>query len=432
MLNYSKKITFLLAIVLTVSAAIAQTADSTASIMHRNRLSVGTYGEAVYRYNFYSDNPFRYSKANSYKDSKGHGMVDIPHAVINLGYDFGRGWSFGSEIEFEHGGTEAAIEVEAEESGEFEKEIERGGEVAIEQFWVQKSFGPWLNVRAGHVVVPVGATNNAHEPNNFFGVYRPEGENTIMPCTWHETGVELWGRAGDWRYDLLLLPALNSSYFTTSGWAHDASASPYEYRVANNLAVAARVDNYSLMGLRIGVSGYIGRTFYNDIVTDEQSRYASVKGLVAIGAIDFSYRHRGLTLRGNADIGTLGDTKEISSFNQRLSHSNNSPYPRDMVGKQAYAIGIEAGYNVLQHATGVMKGKRLDIFARYDRYDSFVPASELSDVQWAERNCVSGGINFRPIPQIIVKAEGGIRLLAEQYNNEPWVALGITWAAMFD
>ena len=30
----------------------------------------------------------------------------------------------------------------------------------------------------------------------FFGVYRPEGENTIMPCTWHETGVSVWGRAG--------------------------------------------------------------------------------------------------------------------------------------------------------------------------------------------------------------------------------------------
>ena len=33
-----------------------------------------------------------------------------------LGYDFGKGWSVGCEIEFEHS----------------------GGEVAIEQFWLQK------------------------------------------------------------------------------------------------------------------------------------------------------------------------------------------------------------------------------------------------------------------------------------------------------
>ena len=167
--------------------------DTTA---HKSRLTIGGYGEAVYSHHFYSDNVFRYSHADRYKDAPGYGRVDIPHAVIMSGYDFGRGWSVGTEIEFEHGGVEAAVEKETEETGEFEQEIERGGEVALEQFWVQKSFGKHLNIRAGHIVVPVGMTNNNHTPNMFFGVYRPEGENTIMPCTWHETGVSVWGRAG--------------------------------------------------------------------------------------------------------------------------------------------------------------------------------------------------------------------------------------------
>ena len=48
-----------------------------------------------------------------------------------------------------------------------------------------------------------------------------------------------------------------------------------------------------------------------------------------------------------------------------------------------------------------------------------------------DRHCISGGINVRPIPEITIKAEAGIRLLKAQYNNEPWVALGITWAAYF-
>ena len=91
----------------------------------KSRLTLGGYGEAVYTRNFYSDNMYRYSKADSYKDSDGHGRVDLPHVVIMIGYDFGKGWSMGSEIEFEHGGTESAIEVEDEEAGEFEKEIER-------------------------------------------------------------------------------------------------------------------------------------------------------------------------------------------------------------------------------------------------------------------------------------------------------------------
>ena len=165
------------------------------------RFTIGGYGEAVMTYNMYSDNFGIYSDPENYKNSKGHGRFDLPHAVIMLGYDFGKGWRLGMEIEFEHGGVEAAVERENEEAGEFEKEIERGGEVALEQFWIEKSFFPQLNVRAGHIIVPVGLTNTSHLPNQFFTVYRPEGENTIIPCTWHETGISLWGRAGDWRYE---------------------------------------------------------------------------------------------------------------------------------------------------------------------------------------------------------------------------------------
>ena len=164
-----------------------------------DRLHVGGYGEVVMSRNFYSDNYLRYTQPDKYKGEK-HGRFDLPHVVIYLGYDFGKGWSFASEIEFEHGGTESAVEIETEEAGEYEKEIERGGEVALEQFYIQKQFMPQLKMRVGMQVVPVGGTNAHHEPDQFFGVYRPEGENTVMPCTWHEISVSLSGRAGAWRY----------------------------------------------------------------------------------------------------------------------------------------------------------------------------------------------------------------------------------------
>lgn len=129
-------------------------ADTTAKASKKrpflSRLSVGGYGEVAYSRNFYSDNVNRYSHAADYRNAPSHGRFDIPHVVIMLGYDFGRGWTLGSEIEFEHGGTESAVEIENEEVGEYEKEIERGGEVALEQFWIQKSFCPQFNICAGH------------------------------------------------------------------------------------------------------------------------------------------------------------------------------------------------------------------------------------------------------------------------------------------
>ena len=402
--------------------------DTTA---HKSRLTIGGYGEAVYSHHFYSDNVFRYSHADRYKDAPGYGRVDIPHAVIMLGYDFGRGWSVGTEIEFEHGGVEAAVEKETEETGEFEQEIERGGEVALEQFWVQKSFGKHLNIRAGHIVVPVGMTNNNHTPNMFFGVYRPEGENTIMPCTWHETGVSVWGRAGAFRYEVQLLPSLNSNLFNAAGWVHNGSASPYEFRPANGISSAARVDWTGIDGLRLSLSGYVGNSFSNDITTtvySETSRYYGAKGTVIIGAFDFAYRNRWLTVRGNADYGHLGDAALISSRNKNQTTMTGNPYPHTTVGEVAWDAGIEAGVNLL--AWGNSRGK-LYLFGRYDHYDSFVPAEGLADVEWAERQCVSAGINYCPLPEIAIKAEGGVRLLASQFNSEPFVAVGVTWTGFF-
>ena len=214
------------------------------------RLSVGGYGEAVFSRNYYSDHVSRYSQPEEHKDDPSHGRFDIPHAVIYLGYDFGKGWSFGTEIEFEHGGNGIAYEKEDEEGGEWEQETEKGGEVELEQFWIQKSFGKWANIRAGHIVVPVGLNNAHHEPLNFFTVYRPEGENTIMPSTWHQTGVSFWGRYNAFRYEAQLLAGLNADQFTNTGWINKGHKSPMEFDVANKYAVSLRIDNYTIPGLR--------------------------------------------------------------------------------------------------------------------------------------------------------------------------------------
>lgn len=402
--------------------SVAQSTDTAHAAQSPSKLVIGGYGEATYQYNMYSDNFNRYKFPTKYADDQGFGRVDIPHAVLMLGYDFGQGWSFGTEIEFEHGGVEAAVEIEDDEAGEFEKEIERGGEVALEQFWIQKSWSRAANLRLGHIVVPVGATNNAHLPTEYFGVFRPEGEFTIIPCTWHETGVSFWGRKGAWRYELQLIPALNSSMFDKGSWANGASASAYEFRSANNMAVAGRVDCYAIPNMRLSVSGYVGNTFDNDILTYAGSRYADVKGTCAIGSFDMFGHWGQFTLRASALGGYLGDAYMISAYNSSLDNSSNSPYAHTMVGENAYALGCEMGYTL---------GQKWTPFVRMDAYDSYIPAQGQTDYQWTARQCVALGFNYRPIAEIIIKAEAGYRNLAPQYNDEPWVAVGVTWAGFF-
>ena len=120
----------LLAATVMLSAAVSTNAQTSAgdSVMTHakgNRLSVGAYGEVAYSRHFYSDNIYRYSNPSKYKNDPSNGRFDIPHAVIYLGYDFGKGWTFGTEIEFEHTGTGSAIELETDEGGEYEHEVEK-------------------------------------------------------------------------------------------------------------------------------------------------------------------------------------------------------------------------------------------------------------------------------------------------------------------
>jgi len=414
-----------------VKAAENDTISTEHQKVTKSRLTVGGYGEAVYTRSFYSDNMFRYSYPDRYKNSSGYGRVDLPHVVINLGYDFGHGWTMGSEIEFEHGGNEVAIEIEAEETGEFEHEIERGGEVALEQFWIQKSFSKALNIRVGHVIVPVGQTNNAHLPTQFFTCYRPEGEFAILPNTWHETGLSIWGKLGKWRYEAVVVPALNSNMFNNANWVKNGSASAYEFRVANNLAGALRIDNYSVKNLHIGVSGYVGNTFNNDIVTNEADKYKEVRGTVLIGTAEFDYKANGFILRGNFDYGHLNDAEIISIYNKNQNHQSFSPYPRSLVGEEAVAVGGEIAYDILSFFK--KKDRQLFVFGRYDYYDSYIPyASAITMYDWTEKHVMTLGLNYYPIKQVVVKAEFSERFLKEQYNNEPMISLGIAYSGFFN
>jgi len=394
----------------------------------KDRLQIGGYAEVVMSRMFYSNNWKRYTDASLYKDDKGFGQFDLPHAVIFLNYDFGHGWTFGSEIEFEHGGTESAMEIEEEETGEYEKEIERGGEVAFEQLWLQKSFSPTFNLRMGHIVVPIGLTNQGHLPTEFFTVLRPEGENTIMPCTWHETGISIWGRTKHWRYEAQFLPGLDADRFNNKNWIKKGTGSPYEFKLATAYAGALRVDNYSIPGLRIGLSGYIGNSAANSLKSD---KYKGISGAVSIGAVDFMYNAYNWIVRGNFDYGHLSNSAEISYQNKNLSAY--SPSSRTNIGSDAIATAIEAGYNIFSQLPKMkQKGQKLYLFGRYDYYDTmFKTAGGLLDEECWGRQRVAIGFNYYPIKQIVVKAEYSDRLFKSQYNNEKTLSIGIAYAGFF-
>lgn len=393
----------------------------------RGQLTVGGYGEATYSYNFYSDAWNRYKTPANFRGDH-HARVDIPHVVVYLGYDFGNGWTMGSEIEFEHGGVEAAVEMEDDEGGEYETEVERGGEVALEQFWLQKSFSRAFAIRAGHMVVPVGSTNRAHMPTEFFGVFRPAGDNAIIPCTWHQTGLGINGRIGAWGYEAMVIPGLDSDRFGRDNWVGGASGSPYEFKIANSLAGAFRVDFRGVTGLRIGISGYGGNTFSNTLSKPNET-WKDVKGTLLIGALDFDYSVAGFLARGGVIYGHLSDADRITAYNKKMR--SDSPSPKTNVGSSAVSVGVEAGYDIFRPLK--IERQKLYVFGRYDYYDTMATtANGVMRYRWCGRSRLAAGIDYYPIRQIVVKAEYSIGLMRSGYNNEPAVAVGIAYSGFFN
>lgn len=421
------------ALVAGLATASAQTvaADSVMQHVNGKRLSVGGYGEVAMSRNFYSDHVSRYSLADEHKNDPSHGRFDIPHAVIYLGYDFGKGWTMGTEIEFEHGGVGMAYEKEDEEGGEWEQEVEKGGEVELEQFWIQKSFGRWANIKAGHIVVPVGLNNAYHEPLNFFTVYRPEGENTVLPSTWHQTGISFWGKTKGWRYELQFLAGLNSDNFTNTGWINKGPSTPTEGEIATKYGTALRIDNYCIKGLRIGLSGYYGHAIGNSYPNNKDGAESKYKGVVAIGAIDFTYNDYNWIVRGQADYGYLSDAKQLKYFTNRLN--GLSPFHHSaFVSKNAFAYGIEAGYNVFSQIEKLRQdNQKLYLFGRYEHYNPYASKTKNTSYDYTNVQRMAVGINYYPVKQIVVKAEYSHRFLKSQYNNEPAINIGVAYEGWF-
>ncbi|MDA0237156.1 MAG: porin, partial [Proteobacteria bacterium] len=96
---------------------------------------------------------------------------DMQRFILFLGHKFDDKTRLYSEIEFEH------AQVKGGESG---------GEVAIEQAYIEHALGEGINFRAGMQIIPIGLLNEYHEPPVFYGVERNEIETRIIPSTWRE------------------------------------------------------------------------------------------------------------------------------------------------------------------------------------------------------------------------------------------------------
>lgn len=397
----------------------------------------GGYGEMLATFKDFDPNSrFNGTTSGSTREDKSY--VSIPRFVLAFDYKFNPRWLLGAEIEFEAGGVGVAQELESSENGEYETEMEKGGEVALEQFHITRLIHPAFNVRAGHLILPVGLTNAHHEPINFFGTVRPEGETTILPSTWHDTGLELFGTIGrgacTFDYQLLLTAGLNPDGFGRDRWVADGKQGLFEQDNFTSPAYTARLDYRGVKGLRLGASIY----YINDVTrnADKDYKYAKVgRSAVTIWSADAQYRNKYLTARANIISGNLDNAAGISATSlSNLSHYHSGVLRK--VAKGALAYGAEMGINLNAFSP------KLPALIPFVRYEYFNSQEKADTRQTLDARCqVSkwvAGVNWRALPNLVVKADYNTRRIGTRqlfggspYNSENEFSIGVAYIGWF-
>ena len=430
-----KKLLFLLTIILTTNAVMAAEPDT----LGYNRFRFGGYGEMVANFKDYGINRFYGHKEGNAKQN--HSTISIPRFVLAFDYKFTPKWILGAEIEFEYGGTGTSYELENTENGEYETEVEKGGEVALEQFHITRMIVPEFNIRAGHLIVPVGLTNAHHEPINFFGSSRPEGETTIIPCTWHETGIEFLGKFGKdyatFDYEAMIVTGLNANGFDRNKWVRGGKQGLFEGDNFTSPAYVARLNYTGVPGLRLGGSIYYcpntGANSDKLITYDEIGRIP-----VTIYSLDAQYTNKYVTARANYLSGNIAHADQLGAKNGKLS--NKSGYSRTTpIAKRAVSYNAEVGLNLKSIVGG---GKNFPViypFAQYEYYNS-QEKGEGMDVMDARCQVSKWnfGLNWRALPNLVVKADYTTRQIGTakvfgtgNYNSENEFGIGIAYIGWF-
>jgi len=336
-----------------------------------------------------------YGEVHANFEENGNSMFDIHRLVMYVGYDFADWIVLNTEVEVEHAFvTEGA-----------------GGELLVEQLYVDFLLSDAVNVRAGRVLAPIGIINQYHEPTLFFGVERPSVDKNIIPSTWSLDGIGIFGAPFTWlNYQAYVVGGLDGDEFSPNEGVRGGRIK--ERSGLNDPAVTGRIDVYPSedLDLRLGVSGYYGGT-------DNANKGGGngTENDFTMYSFDFEYNVSRFRFRGVAALGENSDPQNLPAN----------------VGKEIFGWYLEGGVSVMPDSWKVGKWAEADIlpFVRYEAYDTqhTVPAGSTK-FGANERTEVTVGANFPLTQQFVLKADYQFRYSEAATDPNNLFNLGMGWA----
>ncbi|WP_443018873.1 MULTISPECIES: hypothetical protein [unclassified Shewanella] len=375
-----------------------------------SKFSFKSYGSLIYTSDEYYDNVQDTTPER-------RGRFDLERIVTEFGYQFNDDWDMEVEIEYEHGGTGSSLEYDGfDEFGEFEAEVEAGGEVMIEKAEIRYRPSAAFGVKFGNIHLPVGLSSTLHKPSQYLTVQRHKSEAAMLPAVWNENGIGIFGEVANFHYQAQVVSGLNSEYFRTYDWAASGHQKRFEHVNADDLAYVARLDygNFKT-GSAVGASYYYGNTSGNRHKTNKLSS----DGTVSIFSIAGAFVEGPWTVRGQYLNGTLSDSDAITQANKTTPGLKPGNFAQ--LGSESEAFFVEAGVD-LGHFTPIP----ITIFANIDYSNPLKEVETGIATKRYENTWISAGINYFPIPEIVIKAEAGVQQVAiASIPDTNFFALGV-------
>lgn len=368
---------------LTISAPTA-TSFTNAGVPN-DLLGEGFYKSKGLTIGFYGESKYRMPEA-------GADSFDAHRYVLTPSYEIADWIIFNSEIELEHGGVDESTGRSSRFNGELE----------VEQFYVDLLINDHFNIRSlGIDLVPLGRINTTHEPTTFYSTERPELYREIIPTTWMEPSMSVFGKIAE-TLDYRVMVSTGLEDYSSSSLGNAGVTAVNGMRNARPRMRAA--DESKL--------AYTGRLHFNGIKGLDASTslyHANAEGFnqqdvsMTLWDIEAMYHlpGTGLELRGDFAYWWIGDSQNLIA--------NNNASTTDNVGNAMYGWHVEAAYHIWPNAWREGRGAKMD-FVPFVRFSQIVTqtgltsGTELTDGT-ANRDFLTFGASWFLTERFVVKAD---------------------------
>ncbi|WP_333820545.1 hypothetical protein [Ohtaekwangia sp.] len=320
-------------------------------------------------------------------------VANLTRNVLFLGHKFNDKIYFFSEMELENA------------------KVTNGnpsGEISMEQLFLKFNLNRDLYLQAGLFIPRMGIINENHLPTTFNGNDRTYVETFVIPSTWREIGVGLYGNLRSipgLNYSFAVVNGLNSSTFVNgSGIAEGKQEG--SNATASNLAVTGSLLYY-LKNWRLQASAYYGGSagLIKRVADSLQLKSGPFGTPVSLVEANAQYHNNGISFRALATMVKIPDAFAINR-----AYANNTPSM--MVGYYA-----ELGYDLFR-LLETRSTKTFVVFAREEFLDLNyrIPANGIRN-GINVKNYTVLGFTFRPVSGVVVKADYVLRRTDERNED---------------